>query len=128
MRLGQISAVGSLLVSAALAVAWLVPVTLPSTPASAFSSREISDAAYHWGRVDLAAERCVRLRVNDNIRQDVFNALARVGREAWDGGYALGRSDGTEYIEGYGEPAFCEVAWAFYGRNGQRVKNLLLRR
>jgi len=101
---------------------------LDPSSALAFSKREIADAAYHWGRVDLAADRCARLSANAAMRTDVITTLAKVGKQAWQGGYALGQSDGEEYIASAGVEAFCDVAWAFYGRSGQRVKNLILRR
>lgn len=110
----------------------LAPFALPAGPggsaAMAFSKREIADAAYHWGRVDLAAAKCERLSANAAMRADGITALAKVGKQAWEGGYALGQSDAEEYISSAGIDAFCDVAWAFYGRSGQRVKNLIVRR
>lgn len=100
----------------------------PQTPSQAFSQKEIADAAYHWGRVDFAAETCARMAVNDGVRSDVSASLAKLGKDSWDSGYKLGQTEGREYHDIAGKAAFCELAWAFYGRNGQMAKNLLLRR
>jgi len=97
-------------------------------PVSAFSQKEIADAAYHWGRVDFAAQNCGRMAINDTVRAEIGQALNKLGKDSWDSGYKLGQTEGREYHDVAGKDAFCELAWTFYGRNGQMVPNLLLRR
>ncbi|MBI1386368.1 MAG: hypothetical protein GC150_15785 [Rhizobiales bacterium] len=100
---------------------------LAADAAHAFSKREIADAAYHWGRVDLADETCENLGRNDAIRKELAETLEKAGGDAWTSGYELGRSEAKDFLEGSSVEAFCELSWAFYGRNGQTVKNLLIR-
>ncbi|MEE9590471.1 MAG: hypothetical protein V3V97_20900 [Hyphomicrobiaceae bacterium] len=110
---------------------WLILailVTFGAGEVAAFSKKEIADAAYHWGRVDFAAKNCKRLGTNKVMRREVDQALAKTGKKAWKSGYELGQSEAKEFLEGSGAEAFCELAWVFYGRNGQSVKNLLVRR
>ena len=95
--------------------------------ANAFSKREIADAAYHWGRVDFAAQECDRMTANARIRATASATLEKNGGEAWKSGYELGRTEAAEYFEGTGAEAFCKLSWVFYGRDGQTVKNLLVR-
>ncbi len=99
-----------------------------STAAAAFTKKEIADAAYHWGRVDHAAEICPRLGINKRMREEVEKALTKSDEAAWKGGYELGQSEAQEFVEGSGREAFCQLSWVFYGRNGQKLKNLLVRK
>ena len=97
-------------------------------PAEAFTKKEIADAAYHWGRVDHAAKICPRLGINKRMRKEVQGALTKSDNAAWKGGYELGQSEAKEFAEGSGNDAFCQLSWVFYGRNGQKLKNLLIRK
>lgn len=99
-----------------------------ATSAQAFTKREIADAAYHWGRVDFAAEKCKRLAVNTRTRDAARGALEKGAPGAWKSGYSLGKTEAAEYFTGSGEKAFCQLSWVFYGREGQTVKNMLMRR
>jgi len=103
-------------------------ILLAGQSALAFSKREIADAAYHYGRVDLAAAKCNRLGANKAIRAEVGAALEKADKGAWTNGYELGKAEALDFLDESGLDAFCDLSWAFYGRNGQTVKNLLVRR
>jgi len=115
-----------ILVSAVSAAIAATAVLAP--PALAFSKREIADAAYHYGRVDYAAEKCEKLGSNEAIRKEAGETLFKADEQAWKNGHDLGMAEAKDFLDESGLEAFCELSWIFYGRDGQTVKNLLVRR